>query len=76
MTKCTQCNWKYPDELLNPLMTNKGYIPDVCGICALQISNMMMGEKRKTFNGETAEDLRQQAIEWRLKHADKKPKVN
>lgn len=74
--KCTSCQWEYPDHLLNPLMTSHGMVGQVCGICALAISNDMLGIKRKKFDGENAEELRLEAVAWRKKHANKKPLVN
>ena len=68
MTKCGHCKVKYPDELLSPMFTNKGITEDVCGICALALSNEALGINRKEFNGEIAEQMRLDAIEFRKKH--------
>lgn len=67
MEKCTVCKIKYPSEILSPAfgLETKGVI---CGICALQLSNELHGDNRIEFNGETAEDFRLEAIEWRKKH--------
>lgn len=74
--KCTHCRWEYPDEYLNPLMTTEGIFGQVCGICALAYMNKMTGEKRKKFDGESAEELRVLAVQWRKTHANQKPQVN
>lgn len=64
MTRCSCCKVNYPDGLVVLMMVN-GERPLVCGICALDISNEAHGITRKRFDGEFAEDLRQQAIEFR-----------
>lgn len=40
---------------------------DLCGICALEITNHIHGIKRKKFGGEMAESLRQEAIAYNKK---------
>lgn len=62
MSKCSECKRKIPEELLSPMITSSGNQADVCGVCALEISNQVLGIKRTRFNGEMAEDLRQDAI--------------
>ena len=66
MNKCQKCKIEYPNGYLSPLITSKGSLL-VCGICALEIGNEVLGIKRKKFNGEEAERLRQMAIQYRKK---------
>lgn len=75
---CGECKWKYPAEILNPMFiatpeTGGGYTADICGLCALEISNRVSGVTRKRFHGVMAEQLRQDAFHWRKKHPECKP---
>jgi hypothetical protein len=70
---CKECKWKYPDELLNPIVTSLGSSGLICGICALELTNQIHGIKRKRFNGQMAEHMRLDAIIWRKKHPEHKP---
>lgn len=76
MKTCTECDWSYPDDLVQPMCIHtsefSGYV-DVCAICGLKISNDVHGMDRKAFNGEIAESLRQQAIAFRKAHPEKEP---
>lgn len=67
MIACTSCFTEYPEELVTQMFVNGGYVK-VCGICALQISNEVHGTKRRKFDGEQAEQMRQRAILWRRDH--------
>ena len=49
-------------------MTTKGTSVDVCGICGLNLSNFILGVRRTKFNGEIAEQMRLDAIEFRKKN--------
>ena len=72
LTKCDNCNIKYPAEILAPifgLVANKG---SVCGICALKLVNEHLGVKRERFAGGIAEGFRLDAIEWRKRLLTKK----
>ena len=71
MKKCSQCGIKYPEKLLAPIMTTKGTSVDVCGICGLNLSNFILGVRRTKFNGEIAEQMRLDAIEFRKKNKNK-----
>lgn len=62
MGKCNNCKRKIPEELLSPIMTSKGNTAGVCGVCALEISNRVLGIERDHFDGEMAEDMRLEAI--------------
>lgn len=62
MTKCTNCKRSIPGEYLSPIVTGDGVSQEVCGICALKMSNEYLGISRKRFQGETAELMRQMAI--------------
>jgi len=66
--ECANCGIDYPPELLSPI---RGSISthSVCGICALEITNKVLGINRKKFDGQMAEELRLGAIEWRKKNA-------
>lgn len=67
MERCGNCKIEYPSEILSvPFGFGNG--KPLCGICALQLSNELHGDNRTEFNGETAEDFRLAAIEWRKKH--------
>jgi len=65
LTPCSVCTWLYPEELVSPIVSSSGDKADVCGICALEISNRVSGVKRKKFDGPQAEGLRLAAIKWR-----------
>jgi len=54
----------YPNGYLQPIISNVKS-DEVCGICALKISNQALGIERKKFDGEMAEHLRQLALNWR-----------
>lgn len=64
MEKCNKCGVDYPDGYLSPIM-GTGVAEMVCGICALELSNQVLGINRTEFQGEMAEDLRQDAIAYR-----------
>jgi len=64
MEKCSKCKIKYPQGYCAPVMTSRGTTV-VCGICALEISNQVLGDDRKEFYGKAAESLRQAAIKYR-----------
>ena len=72
MNGCTRCRLPYPAELVTAMNVNGRYV-NVCGICALEISNELHGDNRKAFNGEMAELFRLDAVEWRQKHPNAKP---
>lgn len=46
----------------------------VCGVCALEISNKVLGFVRTEFSGPAAEALRQSAIKWRNKKPEQAPR--
>jgi hypothetical protein len=62
MNKCTYCKRKIPSELLSPMFMGSGYTGNICGVCALELSNAELGIKRTEFQGETAEWNRVEAI--------------
>lgn len=76
LDKCPVCKWKYPDiGYLSALFVGSlGYTAPICGICALEESNRALGVKRTSFHGQMAEEMRQDAIHWRKKHPEYKPK--
>lgn len=68
--KCDECKFDYPERLLGPLSTSEGNRAKICGICALELGNRVIGVKRERFTGPNAEKLRQAAIKWREEHAN------
>lgn len=72
--KCNQCQWDYPDELLNNMFIDGGYTKSICGICALELSNEITGVVRERFQGEMAEALRQKALVFKNGNISKRPK--
>lgn len=56
LERCVSCGVRYPSDIL--------YFA-TCGICALIISNRELGVSREKFDGEIAEQSRQDAINWR-----------
>lgn len=72
--QCAECHWTYPHSYLAPLRTSEGNTADVCGVCALMLSNKALGVNRSRFFGRMAEHLRQMALTWRDNHPDLAPK--
>lgn len=56
--RCDDCRVNYPDEIISN---------DLCGICALEMTNRVHGITRTKFTGEMAEEFRLAAIEHRKK---------
>ena len=75
INKCEHCHWPYPSGLLNQMRTSDNTFNGkyICGICALEISNMIHAVQRVQFDGEVAEQFRQAALKWREKHPYDKP---
>lgn len=68
--KCTQCKWDYPEEILSPMCVGDQTVGPLCGICALELSNVIHGEQhgiRTQFDGPAAERCRQLALRYRAK---------
>jgi len=63
MKTCDECDRKFPDELVQPLITSVGSSWS-CPICALEITNNIHHAKRTKFDGKVAEKLRQQALAY------------
>jgi len=72
-TRCPECKWEYPENLLNSMFVNGGHTPPICGQCALEISNRTHGISRKKFDGPIAEHMRQLAIRWRKRNPKRAP---
>ena len=73
-TECSHCHWKYPAMFLSPFRSSRTKdFADVCGICALELSNEALGVKRKNFYGRYAEELRKSALDWSKRHPDMAP---
>jgi hypothetical protein len=70
INKCEYCHWPYPSHYLNQMRTNHAEFNGmfICGICGLEITNIIHGIKREAFDGEAAESFRQGAIKWREVH--------
>ena len=63
MSQCTNCKRKIPVEFLSPLVTSEdGTTEVVCGVCGLELMNKFAGDNREKFDGEGAEQMRQNAI--------------
>lgn len=73
MKYCDKCKWPYPADLLNPLVTTVGTTDSICGICALYLSNGVLGIRRQKFDGPIAESLRQRAKRWRKSNPQLRP---
>lgn len=73
MPKCTKCGWQYRNHLLHQMSGNGILYGIMCPICALGISNEILGITREKFDGPKAERLRQEAIRWRTNHPECKP---
>lgn len=63
MAECTHCKWDYPENLLNPLFIDGGYITGICGICAEELIGIKL-------HGKQASYMRDMALDWRKKHPD------
>lgn len=53
MTKCNECNRKFPDNCCSLMMTSRGNTY-CCALCALEIRNEIHGLNDKKFQGEMA----------------------
>jgi len=69
--RCPECRYNYPVELLQAMFVQGRYTQPICGICALEISNRVMGERRRTFTGPQAEAARREAV--RLRRTQPRP---
>jgi hypothetical protein len=71
---CSRCGYEYPEDV--PLSPMSGTIStrEICGICALEVSNATLRIKRTSFNGEMAEEYRLLALEARENGTAKPPK--
>lgn len=74
--RCDECDWDYPESLLSSMtIGNLGVTQPICGPCALELANTIMGFERTSFSGEIAEKMRLDALEWRKSYPQNKPKV-
>lgn len=73
--RCADCQWKYPEALLNRMMVNGEYTQLICAICGLHRANELSGFVREKFSGRMAESARQSAIKWRKNHPADAPRV-
>ena len=70
INNCEHCNWPYPNNLLNAMRSSDARFDGkyVCGICYLDISNIIHKVQRVRLDGEIAESFRLAAIKWRNDH--------
>lgn len=73
--RCADCQWKYPESILDHMMVGGIYTDPICGLCALERANQVSGVKRKFFQGEQAEHNRLSAIRHRKRFPNDAPKV-
>jgi hypothetical protein len=74
---CPECLWSYSDTVaMSGLYIAGQYTKPICGICALTIMNrtLPVAARRRQFQGQTAEDFRQDALRWRKDHPECAPK--
>jgi hypothetical protein len=64
MSQCDNCKRIIPQEMLSTMFTNEGVTGEICGVCALDISNKALGIERTEFRGEIAEGMRQEALAY------------
>ena len=69
--KCDECSWNYPEYILSGFFSSQGYKRNICGICALALSNELHGTNWHKLIGATAEGLRLAAIQWRKEYPQK-----
>lgn len=67
LVECARCCVPYPEWYLNPVIGSL-VNGNVCGVCALQITNAIHGTKWRSFQGEMAEEMRWLAADWRRTH--------
>lgn len=69
LERCDECGESYPPELVTHYFSGNARFQRsrCCGVCALALSNKEHGLKRRKFQGELAEAMRQDAIAYRLK---------
>lgn len=69
--RCEECKITYPSDYTAPLVITREGLKstiNVCGICALELTNKLHGLNRTEFGGEVAEEMRQRAVKWRATH--------
>ncbi len=67
LVPCERCEVPYPDWYLHRV-TGSIVTGDVCGVCALEIGNAVLGIKRTRFGGEMANEMLWLARDWRRDH--------
>lgn len=76
MVNCSECKWNYPaNTYVSAMMVNGRYTKPICGICALEMRNRLIGIPHTDFTGEHAEEMRQKAIRWRDNNPKYGPRV-
>lgn len=68
-SKCTLCEVLYPAGYLSTFHSNARALGNVCGVCALALSNagLPASAVRTEFTGTRAEQMRKGALEYRSK---------
>lgn len=65
MTKCQKCKQKYPDHLVQPLISPPEPPRLLCAICALRTRNEKCGLPAGTpFQGEMAVEMYEETVEY------------
>lgn len=73
--KCQRCNLKFPENILIPM---KSILPTssknkmMCGICALESINQILGTRKKALSNAQAEEKRLEAIKHLTQKNEKK----
>lgn len=78
MARCARCELPYPPGFTGPVWGSHNYSGQhVCGLCAVDISNELHGQRQRNFKmGITAQSLAQMARGWREKNPHQIPKPN
>ena len=67
LAECVRCAVPYPEWYLHSVIGSL-VTGAVCGVCALDITNAVHGVKRRSFQGEMANEALELAREWRRKN--------
>ena len=68
LAKCDCCKREFPEELLQPYVSDGPVTPDICPICALGLSNLQHGMDRIEFNGTMANEMLREARHYLIKN--------
>ena len=73
LDKCPGCGWSYEVGTLSPMFGSGGRTLGICAPCALQEMSKRHGAKLTHFGGETAQDMLEDALDWRAEHPECAP---